>query len=142
MNLYDINKIRDMVTVMRGIKASSFYNRDRQIDFQNVKETCRIIDILLLPLFYIWEHYCHRPLKDICFEEHLRKPYRKFIRNPITYTWELYIFITLYEPIIKVLKKKKTHKEISYFYLELVDSHKNVKKQSHRFKKAYSETNN
>lgn len=124
MLIYDSRKILDIVTILKEIKASSFSRKEGPVDFQKVTETCRIVDTLMLPLYYIWEYCCHQQLEDISFEEHLRKPYQKFIQNPITYTWELYIFITLKEPMPKQLAKKKVCKEISYVYKELIDDYK------------------
>lgn len=130
MLIYDTGKILDIVTILKEIKASSFSSKDGLVDFQKVTETCRIVDALMLPLYYIWENYCHQQLEDICFEEHLRKPYEKFIQNPITYTWELYIFITLKEPIPKQLSRKKAFKEIAYLYKELIDFFKEQRKSA------------
>lgn len=124
MLIYNSRKILDIVTILKEIKTSSFSSKKGPVDFHNVTETCRIIDTLLLPLYYVWEYCCHQQLKDISFEEHLRKPYQKFIQNPITYTWELYIFITLKEPIPRQLTKKGVCKEISNVYKELIDDYK------------------
>lgn len=124
MHIYDSRKILDLVTILKEIKTSSFSCKDGLVDLHNVTETCRIIDTLLLPLYYIWEYCCHQQLKDINFEEHLSKPYQKFIQNPITYTWELYLFITLKEPIPRQLTKKRVCKEISNVYKELIDDYK------------------
>ena len=124
MLIYDSRKILDIVTVLKEIKTSSFSCKKGPVDFHNVTETCRIIDTLMLPLYYIWENCCHQQLEDISFEEHLRNPYQKFSQNPITYTWELYIFITLKEPMPKQLAKKRVCKEISYVYKELIDDYK------------------
>ena len=124
MHTYDTGKIQDVVTNLKKIKASSFSCSDGPIDFHIVTETCRIVDTLMLPLYYIWEYCCHQQLEDICFEEHLRKPYQRFMKNPITYTWELYIFITLKETIPKELAKKKVYKEITTIYKELIDDYK------------------
>lgn len=124
MLINDSRKILGIVTILKKIKTSSFSSKKGPVDFHNVTETCRIIDTLLLPLYYVWENCCHQQLKDISFEEHLRKPYQKFIQNPITYTWELYIFITLKEPMPKQLGKKMVCKEISNVYKELIDDYK------------------
>ena len=119
--MYDVDKIHDVVTNLKKIKASSFSRNDGPIDFQIVTETCRIIDALMLPLYYIWEHGCHQQLEDISFEDHLKKPYQRFIQNPITYTWELYIFVTLKEPIISQLTQENIYNDISFIYKELIE---------------------
>ncbi len=124
MHNYEPEKILEAVASLKEIKASSFSIHDGPIDFQNVMETCRIIDTLMLPLYYIWENCCHKQLEDISFEEHLRKPYQRFVLNPITYTWELYIFVTLKELIFKQLAKDDVFEEITFIYKELIDDYK------------------
>lgn len=126
MPIYDSRKILDIVTNLKEIKKSSFSSKDGLVDFQNVTETCRIVDTLMLPLYYIWEYCCHQQLKDISFEEHLRKPYQRFIQNPITYTWELYIFITLRGLIFKQLENDEVFEEVTIIYKELIDDYKMV----------------
>ena len=49
----------------------------------------------MLPLFYIWEHRCHQNIQEIDVEKYLRKPYKKFSQNPLTYTWVFYLFLKL-----------------------------------------------
>lgn len=120
--LYDSRKILDIVTALKEIKVSSFSCHGGSVDFHNVTQICRIVDTLMLPLYYIWDKCCHQQLKDISFEEHLRKPYQKFMKNPITYTWHLYIFVVLKETIPKELVRKKIDKEITLIYKELIDS--------------------
>lgn len=74
----------------------------------------------IIILYYIWVNCCHQQLEDICFEEHLRIPYEWFMQKPITYTWELYIFITLKE-LTPTQLEKKVCKKISIIYKELID---------------------
>ena len=49
----------------------------------------------MLPLFYIWEHRCHRNIQGLFIEKHLRKSYKKFSLDPLTYTWEFYLLLKL-----------------------------------------------
>ena len=95
MCVYNSNRIQKTIVSMKEIKKSSFYTNNDSLDFKKVLETCRIVDTFLLPLYYIWEHCCHRQLKEIEFEEHLMKPYIIFNQAPITYTLEMFLYITL-----------------------------------------------
>ena len=113
-------KIHKVITYLKEIKASSFTCSDGPFNFDNVTETCRIIDTLMLPLYYIWDYCCHQQLEDIC-EEHLRKPYQRFLHNPITYTWKLYVFINLKKPFTPPLADNKIYDDISALYIDLIN---------------------
>ena len=130
MHIYDTAKIRDAIENLKKIKAASFSCNDGPIDFHAVTETCRIIDTLMLPLYYIWEHCCHQQLKDISFEEHLILPYQRFCQHPITYTWELYILVNLEATEVKDLSRKKLYKEVLSIYKELMDLNENKQKKA------------
>ena len=49
----------------------------------------------MLPLFYIWEHRYHQNIQELNVEKYLKKPYKKFSLNPLTYTWVFYLFLKL-----------------------------------------------
>ena len=121
MQIYDTNKIQEVVSSLKKIKAASFSNKEGFIDFKKSTETCRIIDTLILPLYYIWEHCCHRNLGELRFEEHLQKAYQKFEQNPLTNTWELYIFISIKTPFKDELGNKKLSKDIIDIYNQLLE---------------------
>ena len=121
---YDTNKIRTIVSDLKEAKAQSFQKVNGLTDFKKVTETCRIIDTFILPLYYIWEHFCHRRLNELDFEEHLDKPYKKFTQNPLTNTWELYLFVSIKKPFEDVLQNKKLSKELPFIYKEFIDNYK------------------
>ena len=108
MQNYDVKKIQEIIVNLKEIKTSSFTQKDGMADFQRVKDTCRMVDTFMLPLYYIWEHYCKRQLTEASFEEHLRLPYRKFTLDPKIYTWELYLFVLINNSnlISKHIRKK------------------------------------
>lgn len=117
----EIEKIQNALLILKEIKSSSFYCTNGLADFHKARETCRIVDMLMLPLYYMWEYCCHQQLEDISFEEHLRKSYQKFIQNPITYTWVMYIFINLGEPLPIIFSERRICKEISFIYKKLIE---------------------
>lgn len=94
MQRYDTQNIRNTISGLKEIKTSAFVNKNGLVDFRQVREICRIIDTLTLPLYYIWEYDCHRQLAELDFEKHLEKPYKKFLHNPVTNTWRLYLLVS------------------------------------------------
>ncbi len=119
MYINDKDRIKKLLAYFAEVKDSSFLRVKEPVDFKNVTETCRIIDTLKLPLYYMWEQCCHQSLKDIAFEEHLRKPYHKFVHNPKTYTWEMVVFLALSAPYLLPLKIN-TIVEITETYNEFI----------------------
>ena len=83
---------------LRDAKTSAFLEHNYMTDFRKIVETCRIIDVAMLPMFYIWEHYCHRKLSEIEMEKHLMKPYERFSRNPLSNTWAFYLLSEIEVP--------------------------------------------
>ena len=120
---YNEDKIRTIVSDLKEVKTQSFKSVNGLTDFKKVTETCRIIDTFILPLYYIWEHYCHRQLKELDFEAHLDKPYKKFILNPLTNTWELYLFISIKKTFEDLLQNKRLSKELPCIYKEFIDNY-------------------
>ena len=121
MYITDVNKIQNVIVNLKKAKESSFLNKGDIFRYQDVTETCRVADTILLPLYYIWENCCHRQLKDVCFEEHLKKPYQRFAKKPFTYTWEMYILISLCIPFSRYLENDSIYAEISVIYKEFLE---------------------
>lgn len=130
MLLYDTDKIYTLVSDLKEIKAHSFINGSNLFNFKQAVETCRIIDTFILPLYFIWELRCNRSLQDIGFEEHLEKPYQKFLMNPLTNTWELYLFISIKTPFENILGDRNLSKEIKKIFKQLLDTEKYVKEDT------------
>ena len=89
--------IKESLSNLRSVKTSVFLNKNVKADFKSVVETCRIIDVVMLPLFYIWAHCYHRELSEVCMEQHLKKPYERFLRDPFSNTFESYLFLRIDE---------------------------------------------
>ncbi len=124
MPAYDTNKIHDAVLALKEIKKTSFLKKDGIANFKQAKETCRIIDTFILPLYYIWEHKCHRELTELDFEAHLKSAYQKFMKNPLANTWELSIFISIDTPFGKEFNNKNLSKNILEIYQQFLNTKK------------------
>lgn len=126
MLTYDTNKIKEIVSSLKRIKIAAFSNKSGLIDLKKSTETCRIVDTLVLPLYYIWDRCCHRDLGELNFEEHLQKAYKKFVQNPLTNTWELYLFVSIRCPFKNGVEQKRLSKEITYIYGQFLGTNKKV----------------
>ena len=80
MNNGNSQLIKETILNLRNYKISVFLNKDDISDIKSIVEICRIIDISMLPLFFIWEHRCHRNIQGLFIEKHLRKSYKKFLQ--------------------------------------------------------------
>ena len=128
MSIYNSKEIQKIIICLKNVKVSSFNKRNDSLDIKRVMETCRIVDTFMLPLYYIWEHCCHRQLNELKFEDYLRKPYQRFIQTPISYTWEMFIYINLCTtPFVKRLGKKNLI-EITDIYKKFLDNTATPKK--------------
>lgn len=130
MCIYNSNEIQKTITCLKNVKASSFNRKNDSLAIKRAMETCRIVDTFMLPLYFIWEYCCHRQLNEIKFEEYLKKPYQRFIKTPITYTWEMFIYINLCTtPFVKRLGKKNII-GITVIYKKFLDNSDKINKQS------------
>ena len=117
--MYNPKMIKDTLSELRNAKTSVFLNKNGLTNFKNIVETCRIIDTAMLPMFYIWEHYFHRKLIEIKVEKHLEKPYERFSKNPITNTWEFYLFLKIG---ISCSIPKDVRNNLLYIYEPLINN--------------------
>ena len=95
MNANNPQMIQDTLMNLRNEKTSLFLNKDERFRFKDIVEVCRFIDVLMLPLFYIWEYCCQKSILELGVEKHLMKPYDRFLHHPLTYTWKFYLFLKL-----------------------------------------------
>ena len=95
MNDVNPQMIKDTLSSLRNVKSSLFLTKKASPNFKNIVEVCRFIDVLMLPLFYIWEYCCQKSILELGVEKHLMKPYERFLHNPLTYTWKFYLFLKL-----------------------------------------------
>ena len=95
MNNGNSQIIKETILNLRSLKISLFLNKNDISDIRSIVETCRMIDVSMLPLLYIWEHRCHQNIQDLDVEKHLKKSYKRFSQKPLTYTWEFYLFLKL-----------------------------------------------
>jgi len=93
MHQAEINRIISTVGWLKERKARSFQPEAGLFDFKTAKETCRLADMLLLPLYYAWEREYKRELKDIQFEPHLQQAYNIFARHPQAITQVLCLWV-------------------------------------------------
>lgn len=113
---YSEEKLLNIVGRLNAVKESAFDCNGEEIDFGKVTETCRIIDTLSLPLFYLWEHHYGKKLRDIGFHEHLSCAFGKFMKSPIENTLQIYLLISARTPLFKNWQDKSLPDDISKIY--------------------------
>lgn len=91
----NLTYVKATILDLRSIKVSFFMNRKDAQDFKHIAESCRMIDVSMLPLFYIWEYRYNMNLVDVQMEKHLYRPYKKFLQKPLLNTWVCYCFLNL-----------------------------------------------
>ena len=114
-----MNTVKENIFVLKDQKKKCFLVGDRMIDLKVVKKTCREMDILLLPLYYAWEHLYKQKLSDVQFEPHLKKTYTIFSLKPKTIT--LIILLLLF-PEMSGHFSIDTKKELLCIYKLIVNS--------------------
>lgn len=113
-----INIIKRNITLLKKQKRRCFNIEFGNVDFNVVQETCREMDILLLPLYFAWEHLCKQNLSDVQFELHLKRSYAKFSLDPERTT--LIILLLLF-PVVSKNLSDNTRKELLYIYQAIVN---------------------
>lgn len=129
MLIYDTKRISNAISRLKKAKAASFVCRSGLADLNKAKETCRIIDTLILPLYYIWEHCCNRRLVDLDFEPHLVRAYEKFVRHPVTNTWNMLLFIQVEPSMKKIFGQWDISQEIIVIYKSFISAYSGKRKQ-------------
>jgi hypothetical protein len=119
MRVASMKIVKKNIWVLKDQKKKCFLANDRMVDFKVVLETCREMDILLLPLYFVWEHIYKQKLSDVQFEPHLWKPYSNFSLMPRTTTW---IILLLLFPEISSHFSIDTKKELLCIYKSIVKS--------------------
>ena len=120
MDNRDINIVHDTIFSLKEAKRKSFMQVKKVDNLQSTLEDCRMIDMMLMPLYYVWEHVMSQDLSVVGMEQHLAVPYQRFSRSPITTTWELYLLIAIGMKMPKSLHKKNIVNSILSVYEILI----------------------
>ena len=118
--MYEANMktIKENISLLKEQKKRCFDTGNGIVNFKVVQETCREIDILLLPLYFAWEHMCKRNLSEVQFELHLKHSYSKFSLEPKRTTLKI---ILLLLPVISEKFSEHTRKDLLCIYLSIVN---------------------
>lgn len=124
--------VKENISLLKEQKRKCFDIEAGIVDFKVVQETCREMDILLLPLYFVWEHMFKRNLCEVQFELHLKNSYSRFSLEPKRIT--LKILLLLF-PAISENFSANTRKELLCIYLSIVNSIKEsrISDASHAF---------
>lgn len=118
MRKTNVDIIKKNIALLKEQKRKCFNIETRNVDFNVVQETCREMDILLLPLYFAWEHLYNQNLSDIQFELHLKRSYAKFSLDPERTT--LIILLLLFPVVLEKLSDN-TRNELLSIYQAIVN---------------------
>lgn len=118
MRKTNVEIIKKNIALLKEQKRKCFNIETRNVDFNVVQETCREMDILLLPLYFAWEHLYNQNLSDIQFELHLKRSYAKFSLDPERTT--LIILLLLFPVVLEKLSDN-TRNELLSIYQAIVN---------------------
>ena len=122
MERRDINIVHDTIFSLKEAKQKSFLQLKDVNLLQSTMEDCRIIDMMLMPLYYVWEHVLSQNLSDVKIEQHLSDPYKRFSLSPVTITWELYLLVAVRMKMPRFLRNKKTIENMLQIYEVLINT--------------------
>lgn len=119
MHKANIKIVKENIYLLKEQKRKCFDIEAGIVNFKVVQETCREMDILLLPLYFVWEHVFKRNLCEVQFELHLKNSYLRFSLEPKRIT--LKILLLLF-PSISENFSSDTRKELLCIYSSIVNS--------------------
>lgn len=111
--------VKENISFLQEQKRKCFNIEAGIVDFKIVQETCREMDILLLPLYFAWERLYKQKLSDVQFELHLNRSYSKFSLEPKSTTLKI---LLLSFPAISVNFSIHIRKKLLCIYLSIVNS--------------------
>ena len=65
------------------------------IELMKVTGYVNIIDLLLLPLYYAWEHLNYGTLDEVRFETYLKKSYKRYCHSAKRYTRKIVTILNI-----------------------------------------------
>ena len=89
-----------------------------------------ILDMLLLPLYYMWEYLKFGTLEDVCFESYLKRSYRRFCLSAKSY---IFLYVLMLKKILcsdhLSVKTNMFVMSLTHIYLNLVELLSNNKER-------------
>lgn len=68
------------------------------IDLIKASGYVNILDMLLLPLYYMWEYLKYGTLEDVCFESYLKRSYQRFCLSTKSY---IFLYVLMLKQILR-----------------------------------------
>jgi len=84
----DKDSLHTQIFCLKEIKGNPC-KESFSIELMKVTGYVNIIDLLLLPLYYAWEHLNYGTLDEVKFETYLKKSYKRFRHSARRYTRKL-----------------------------------------------------
>lgn len=84
----DKDSLHTQIFCLKEIKGNPC-KETLSIELMKVTGYVNIIDLLLLPLYYTWEHLNYGTLDEVRFETYLKKSYNRYCHSAKRYTRKL-----------------------------------------------------
>lgn len=86
---------KEVYTQIQSLKAAKkgAFNDSCAIELIRITGYANIVDILLLPLYYTWEHFEYGTLEQVCFESYLRNAYSLYCLSTKDYTRQIVLIL-------------------------------------------------
>ena len=105
-------------------------NSQCAIDLIKASGYVNILDMLLLPLYYMWEYLKFGTLEDVCFESYLKRSYRRFCLSAKSY---IFLYVLMLKKILcsdhLSVKTNMFVMSLTHIYLNLVELLSNNKER-------------
>ena len=105
-------------------------NSQCAIDLIKASGYVNILDMLLLPLYYMWEYLKYGTLEDVCFESYLKRSYRRFYLSAKSY---IFLYVLMLKKILcsdhLSVKTNMFVMSLTHIYLNIVELLSNNKER-------------
>ncbi len=114
---------RSVYEHIQSIKAAKIAANDcSSMELIHVTGYANILDMLLLPLYYMWEYFKFGTLEDVYFESYLKRSYQRFCLSTKSY---IFLYVLMLKQILRSnhlsVKTKMFVMSLTQIYLNLVE---------------------
>ncbi len=109
-------------TQIQSLKATKKATAKDSCALELIRTTgyVNIIDMLLLPLYYTWEHSKYGTLEEVSFENYLLKAYNRYCLSTKAYTNQIVLILK------RTSVKRSLSQDTKYIVNSLLETYSNI----------------